>query len=85
MLDTSNAGEAYDQMIGAGNDKGNKIVQDVIDGLVSQTRAIEGVVSALGLEDRSRGLRQPRQSRRRRRRIGRRRNVASTGGDAGAT
>jgi putative iron-regulated protein len=50
MKDTSDGGEAYDQMIGAGNDKGNKIVQDAIDGLVAQTRAIEGVVAALGLK-----------------------------------
>jgi putative iron-regulated protein len=40
---------AYDQMIGAGNDKGNKIIQDVVDALVAQTRAVEGVVSSLGL------------------------------------
>ena len=40
---------AYDQMIGAGNDKGNAIVQEVVDSLVEQARAIEGVVSALGL------------------------------------
>jgi putative iron-regulated protein len=50
MKDTADSGEmAYDQMIGAGNDKGNKIVQDVVDGLVAQTRAVEGAVSALGL------------------------------------
>jgi len=40
---------AYDQMIGAGNDEGNAIVQAVVDSLVAQARAIEGVVSALGL------------------------------------
>jgi putative iron-regulated protein len=50
MKDTADSGEmAYDQMIGAGNDKGNRIVQDVVDALVAQTRAIEGAVSALGL------------------------------------
>jgi putative iron-regulated protein len=50
MKDTADSGEmAYDQMIGAGNDKGNKIVQDVVDALVAQTRAVEGVVSSLGL------------------------------------
>lgn len=48
---TADSGEmAYDQMIAAGNDKGNKIVQDAIDGLVTQTRAIEGAVGALGLK-----------------------------------
>ena len=37
-------------MIAAGNDKGNAIVQAAIDGLIAQTRAIEGVVAALGLK-----------------------------------
>lgn len=41
--------EAYDQMIGAGNKEGNKLVSDAIDALVAQTRAVEGVVAALGL------------------------------------
>ena len=40
---------AYDQMIGSGNAVGNKLVQDAIDALIAQTRADEGVVSALGL------------------------------------
>ncbi len=50
LKDTSDGGEAYDQMIAAGNDKGNAIVQAAIDGLIAQTRAIEGVVAALGLK-----------------------------------
>jgi putative iron-regulated protein len=50
LKDTSDKGEAYDQMIGAGNDKGNAIVQEAIDGLVAQTRAVEAVVAALGLK-----------------------------------
>jgi putative iron-regulated protein len=41
---------AYDQMLGPGNAEGNKLVQDGIDALVAQTRAIEGVVSALNLQ-----------------------------------
>jgi putative iron-regulated protein len=50
MKDTADSGGmAYDQMIGAGNEKGNKIVQDVVDALVAQTRAVEAVVSSLGL------------------------------------
>jgi putative iron-regulated protein len=40
---------AYDQMIGAGNEEGNKIVDDAVESLVAQARAVEGVVSALGL------------------------------------
>jgi len=50
LKDTADSGEmAYDRMIAAGNEKGNAIVQDVVDALVAQTRAIEGVVAALGL------------------------------------
>lgn len=40
---------AYDQMIGAGNTEGNQIVDDVVQSLVAQARAVEGVVSALNL------------------------------------
>src|SRR6266478_3480764 len=40
---------AYDQMIASGNAVGNKLVQDAIDALIAQTRADEGVVTALGL------------------------------------
>ena len=40
--------EAYDQMIAFGNAEGNAVVQDGIDALVAQTRAIEGLVAALG-------------------------------------
>lgn len=41
--------EAYDQMIGAGNDAGNAVVQAAIDSLIAQTRPIERAVAALGL------------------------------------
>jgi putative iron-regulated protein len=48
IKDTADSGkEAYDQMIGDGNAEGNKMVQDAIDGLVAQTRAIEKAVDAL--------------------------------------
>ncbi|MEQ8817479.1 MAG: imelysin family protein [Thalassobaculum sp.] len=50
MKDAADSGRmAYDQMIGEGNDAGNRIVQDAIDALVAQTRAIERVVAALDL------------------------------------
>lgn len=50
MKDTADSGRmAYDQMIGEGNEEGNKIVSAVVDGLVAQTRGIEKVVSALKL------------------------------------
>ena len=40
---------AYDQMIGEGNVAGNKIIQDVVDGLVAQAKAIETAMAPLGL------------------------------------
>jgi putative iron-regulated protein len=41
---------AYSQMIGAGNAAGNALIQNAMDSLVAQTRAIEGVASALHLK-----------------------------------
>ena len=50
LKDTADSGKmAYDQMIGANNPEGNKIVEGVVDTLVAQARAVEGVVTALGL------------------------------------
>ncbi|MHC5654943.1 imelysin family protein [Stappia sp. ICDLI1TA098] len=43
--------EAYDQMIGEGNEAGNAAVQAVVDALIDQTRSIERVVASLGLEE----------------------------------
>ncbi len=40
---------AYDQMLGEGNDRGNAIVQSVVDGLVAQAKAIEKAASVLGV------------------------------------
>ena len=42
--------EAYDQMIGEGNDEGNTVVQTAIDALIDQTKSIERAVAALDLE-----------------------------------
>jgi putative iron-regulated protein len=51
IKDTADSGRmAYDQMIGANNAAGNKLVQDAIDALIAQTRADEAVVAALGLK-----------------------------------
>ncbi len=47
LRDRAEKGEAYDQMIGAGNKEGNAVVQAGIDALVDQTRSIERVVTAL--------------------------------------
>ena len=41
---------AYDQMLAAGNDEGNKLILDASAALVAQTRAIEAVVAALNLK-----------------------------------
>lgn len=41
--------EAYDQMIGEGNEAGNATVQAAIDGLIDQTRSVERVVALLDL------------------------------------
>ncbi|MNW05225.1 hypothetical protein D3C71_2014410 [compost metagenome] len=51
MADRAEAGEAYDQQIGEGNDEGNAVVQAAIDGLIAQTRGIERAVALLELED----------------------------------
>ena len=50
MVDRATAGEAYDQMIGEGNNAGNAAVQAAIDSLVDQTQSIERVISALTLD-----------------------------------
>jgi putative iron-regulated protein len=40
---------AYDQMLAADNAEGNAMLQEAIDALVAQTRAVEEVVAALGV------------------------------------
>lgn len=49
MAERAETVEAYDQMIGEGNDEGNAVVQAAIDGLIDQTRSIERAVAALDL------------------------------------
>jgi putative iron-regulated protein len=50
MKAKADSGEmAYDQMIGADNEEGNRIVDDIVQSLVEQARALEAVVAALGL------------------------------------
>ena len=43
-------GEAYDQMIGENNPAGNARVQAAIDGLTAQTRTLEKIIGALGIQ-----------------------------------
>jgi putative iron-regulated protein len=50
IKDAAGSGQmAYSQMIASGNDAGNKLIQDAMDTLVAQTRAIEGVAAKLHL------------------------------------
>ncbi len=50
LVDRANHGEHFDQMIAAGNDEGNAAVQKFVDALVDQTKSIEQIVPAIGLE-----------------------------------
>lgn len=49
LVKNAESGEAYDQMIGPGNQSGNAKVQAAIDALTMQTLGIEKVVSTLQL------------------------------------
>ena len=49
LVNSTKGGEAYDQMIGTGNDAGNARVQAAIDALTTQTRAIEQAAATLQL------------------------------------
>ena len=51
MRERAETVEAYDQMIGEGNEEGNAVVQAAVDALVDQTRSIERVVATLGLDE----------------------------------
>ncbi len=42
---------AYDQMLGDNNAKGNAVVQDVVDALVAQAKAIEKAAGPLGISE----------------------------------
>lgn len=50
LVDSAESGEAYDQMLGEGNDAGNARVQAAIDALVDQTQSIGEAVTILGLD-----------------------------------
>jgi len=49
LVKTAEGGEAYDQMIGEGNKKGNEKVLNAVNSLVDQARAMENIITALGL------------------------------------
>ncbi|MGA0532017.1 imelysin family protein [Hansschlegelia sp. KR7-227] len=50
MKAKAEGGMAYDQMLAEDNAEGNKIVQDLIDALVAQTRGVEAVVAKLNVK-----------------------------------
>ena len=51
MKDAADSGAmAYDQMLGESNPEGNALVSDVVEALKAQTRVIERVAVALGVE-----------------------------------
>ena len=51
MKDTADSGAmAYDQMLGESNPEGNALVSDVVEALKAQTRVIERVAVALGVD-----------------------------------
>lgn len=50
LLESQYKGQAYDQLIAEGNTEGNALIQGAIDTLITQTRTIERVVVALGVD-----------------------------------
>nr|WP_040486311.1 imelysin family protein [Lutibaculum baratangense] len=50
IRERAEGGEAYDQMIGEGNEEGNEVVQHAVDALIAQTRSLERAIAALDLE-----------------------------------
>ncbi|MGI9378066.1 MAG: imelysin family protein, partial [Methyloligellaceae bacterium] len=47
IVKQAQAGQAYDQLIGEGNGKGNQIVQKAIDSLIAQAREFQRIASTL--------------------------------------
>ncbi|NSX55973.1 imelysin family protein [Parasulfitobacter algicola] len=47
---TAEAGFAYDQMLERGNDAGEALIMGGVNGLIDQTRSIERVIAALGVD-----------------------------------
>ena len=48
---TAEAGFSYDQMLEQGNEAGEALVMGGVNGLIDQTKSIERVVGALGLDN----------------------------------
>jgi putative iron-regulated protein len=50
IVKRAEGGEAYDEMIGEGNDAGNAVVEAAIGALLAQTKEIERAIAALDLK-----------------------------------
>ncbi|MBX2830100.1 MAG: peptidase [Rhodospirillales bacterium] len=50
MVTRAEGGEAFDQLIAMGNDDGNAVVQTFVDALVDQTKSIEQIIAAVGID-----------------------------------
>lgn len=50
IVDRANGGEAYDQMIGEGNEAGNALVDQAIQALIAQSKEFERDIAALELK-----------------------------------
>ncbi|WP_428034219.1 imelysin family protein [Amphritea sp.] len=51
MVDRATQGETFDVLIGEGNDAGNQVVQNFVDALTEETRAIENIIALLQLDN----------------------------------
>ncbi|WP_299199526.1 imelysin family protein [uncultured Amphritea sp.] len=51
MVDHAALGETFDVLIGEGNDAGNQVVQNFVDALTEETRAIENIIALLQLDN----------------------------------
>jgi putative iron-regulated protein len=50
MVTRAKGGEAFDQLIAMGNEDGNAVVQSFVDALVDQTKSIEQIIAAVGID-----------------------------------
>lgn len=50
MVDRAAQGKTFDVLIGVGNASGNQVVQDFVDALAEETRAIENIIALLQLD-----------------------------------
>ncbi|MFV1851958.1 MAG: imelysin family protein [Thalassospira sp.] len=50
MVTRAQGGEAFDQLIAMGNDDGNAVVQTFVDALVDQSKSIEQIIAAVGID-----------------------------------